>query len=124
MKQADGETDLTFAFASYKLDYIFASQAIVARGGVRSEVYNSRLESSFDGVPKRVSLPSPALSGTASDHYAIVADIPLLAQPRLRVTFSRDTLVEGETGLTATVSATPAPATGVRNSAGALTRLK
>jgi endonuclease/exonuclease/phosphatase family metal-dependent hydrolase len=109
LEQLDGN-EQTFAFAAYKLDYFFVSPAIAARGAVPTEIYNSRLEHLHDGLPKRRTLPAPSLSTTAADHYAIVADLPLVHQPSLSVTFSRDWVNEGDTGLTATITATPAPA--------------
>jgi endonuclease/exonuclease/phosphatase family metal-dependent hydrolase len=108
LKQPDGNQE-TFAFAAYKLDYFFVSPAIAARGMVPAEIYNSRLEHLHDGLPKRRTLPAPALSTTAADHLAIVADLPLVNQPSLSVTFSREWVNEGDTGLTATITATPAP---------------
>jgi len=113
LKQADGSDERTFAFASYKLDYFFVSQPITARGAAQTEIYNSRLEAIHDGLPKRTTLPDPSLSITASDHYAIVADIPLLNQPALSVTFSREWVLEGESALTATITATPPPVAAV-----------
>lgn len=108
LEQLDG-SEQTFAFAAYKLDYFFVSPAISARG-VQTEIYNSRLEHLHDGLPKRVTLPAPTLSTTAADHFAIVADVPLVNQPALSVTFSREWVNEGDAGLTATITATPAPA--------------
>ena len=116
LKQADGSDERTFAFASYKLDYFFVSQPILARGGVQTEIYNSRLEAAHDGLPKRRTLPAPALSTTATDHFAVIADIPLLTQPALSVTFSRAWVFEGDTTLTATISMMPPPAANVSGS--------
>lgn len=110
LKQADGSDERTFAFASYKLDYFFVSQPIASRGGVQTEIYNSTLEPYYDGLPKRATLPDANLSTTASDHFAVFADIPLLTLPSLSVTFSRDWVLEGETALTVTVSSNPPPA--------------
>ncbi len=107
LKQLDGSQE-TFAFAAYKLDYFFVSPAIAARG-VPTEIYNSRLEHLHDGLPKRRTLPAPSLSTVAADHFAIVADLPLVDQPSLSVTFSREWVNEGDSGLTATITATPAP---------------
>lgn len=109
LEQLDGN-ERTFAFAAYKLDYFFVSPAIAARGPVATEIYNSRLEHLHDGLPKRVTLPAPTLSTTATDHFGIVADLPLVNQPALSVTFSRKWVNEGDAGLTATITATPAPA--------------
>lgn len=109
LEQPDGNRE-TFAFASLKLDYVFVSQPIIARGGAQTEVYNSALERFYDGLPKRRTLPDPELSTDASDHYAVLADIPLINQPALSVSFSAPRVNEGDTGLTATVTATPAPA--------------
>lgn len=109
LQQADGSDERTFAFASYKLDYFFVSGPVAARGAVPAEIYNSRLESLYDGIPKRRTLPAATLSTTASDHYAIVADIPLQSLPVLEVSFSRDWINEGDAGLTASVSVSPPP---------------
>jgi endonuclease/exonuclease/phosphatase family metal-dependent hydrolase len=108
LAQADGNEE-TFAFASFKFDYFFVSQPIAARGGAQTEVYNSRLERFYDGLPKRLTRPDPALSTIASDHYAVMADIPLVSQPALTVSLSLPRVNEGETGLTATITAAPSP---------------
>ena len=112
--QADRVEGFTYlssstAFSNSRLDYFFVSQPILARGGAQTEIYHSRLEAAHDGLPKRAGLPAPSLSETASDHLAIVADLPLLDQPALSVTLSREWVNEGDAGLTATITATPAP---------------
>ena len=110
LRQADGIEDFTYDSATFpesKLDYIFVSQPILARGGAQTEIYNSRLEPFHDGLPKRRTLPDPGISTTAADHFAVFADIPLLTQPALRVTFSKASVFEGDTTLTATITVTP-----------------
>ncbi len=96
-------------FFESKLDYLFLSQPIRSRGGVMTEVYNSRLEHSYDGLPKRSTLPDGMLSIAASDHFALYADVPLLVRPVLSVTFSQERVDEGDSGLTATISVSPVP---------------
>jgi endonuclease/exonuclease/phosphatase family metal-dependent hydrolase len=109
-RHADGIDQRTFSLASYKLDYIFVSQPIFARSGPAAEIYDSRKEASEDGQPKRAMLPSPSLSATASDHYALFADIPLQSLPTLALSFNRPWIWEGATDLTATITVTPPPA--------------
>jgi len=103
LKQPDGNEE-TFAFAAYKLDYFFVSSRIQVRLAAQTEIYNSRLEHLYDGLPKRRTLPAASLSTTAADHFAIIADVPLIDMPKLKVTFSHDWVNEGATGLTATVT--------------------
>jgi hypothetical protein len=66
--QADGESDRTFnAAGNARLDYILTGTLTTTSGAVFTEVYNSRLEHAFDGLPKDPSLPDPSLAETASD---------------------------------------------------------
>ncbi|MGI8604955.1 MAG: endonuclease/exonuclease/phosphatase family protein [Verrucomicrobiales bacterium] len=85
--QADGETDRTFnASGNARLDYILTGAKTTSAGQAFTEVYNSRLEHAFDGLPKATALPDPRLSESASDHYLIFADLALDPLPQLTVT--------------------------------------
>jgi endonuclease/exonuclease/phosphatase family metal-dependent hydrolase len=84
--QADGETDRTYHVAgNARLDYIMAGAWLKANGAVRTEVFNSRLEHAFDGLPKDPGLADPELTELASDHHVVFADFALDPGPQLAV---------------------------------------
>ncbi len=115
--QADGSTTSTFNLFEARFDYIMLSQHLLAPGRTRGEVYNSRLEPQADGLPKRLSLPAPELSETASDHFALFLDTVMTvpAAPGLALSVSPDNRDETSTAAApvATISMNPAPATPV-----------
>jgi endonuclease/exonuclease/phosphatase family metal-dependent hydrolase len=86
-KQADGSTRATYnAVGNARLDYIYAPTPITTAGLYASEIYNSRLETAFDGMPKAGSAPAADTSFIASDHFAVFADVALGAMPKLSLT--------------------------------------
>ncbi len=112
-RQTDGAT-ATYNFAgNARLDYIFMPQHLTAAGLVRGEIYNSRLENAFDGLPKTGAVPGAAASFTGSDHHCIYADFPLTQQPKLQLSLSQSQLREeaGRQAVVATV-VLPQPAVG------------
>lgn len=82
--------------AGYTLDLMLVSPAIAGRV-TDSEVYNSALDASNStGLPKAGSPLAAGTSATASDHYAIFADLELDSeQPDLALTLSAPLLLEG-----------------------------
>ena len=115
-RQADGSTRGTFNLAeNSRIDYIFARKPMTLAGLYASEVYNSRLEAGFDGLPKSgTGLPSGKLSFTASDHFAVFADVPLAIQPKLTLTTATSWVNEADLGLVnVTLTLSQAPGVGV-----------
>jgi endonuclease/exonuclease/phosphatase family metal-dependent hydrolase len=82
--------------AGYTLDLMLVSPAIAGRV-TDSEVYNSALDTSnSSGLPKAGSPLASGTSATASDHYAIFADLELDSeQPDLALALSAPSLLEG-----------------------------
>lgn len=82
--------------AGYTLDLMLVSPAIAGRLA-DSEVYNSALDTSNStGLPKAGSPLAAGTSATASDHYAIFADLELDSeQPDLALALSAPSLLEG-----------------------------
>lgn len=82
--------------AGYTLDLMLVSPAIAGRV-TDSEVYNSALDTSnSSGLPKAGSPLASGTSATASDHYAIFADLELDSeQPDLALSLSAPLLLEG-----------------------------
>lgn len=78
------------------IDLILVSPAIAGRV-TDSEIYNSALDTSnSSGLPKAGSPLASGTSATASDHYAIFADLELDSeQPDLVVALSAPVLLEG-----------------------------
>jgi endonuclease/exonuclease/phosphatase family metal-dependent hydrolase len=115
--QADGESGRTFnATGNARLDYILTGPLTTAAGSIFTEVYNSRLEHAFDGLPKGPSLPNPALAELASDHFAIIADVALDPLPGIDLFFpgspdpTRPRLWDSGAPITARVIVEQAPA--------------
>jgi len=111
-RQADGSTRGTFNPAeNSRIDYLFARKSMTLVGLYAGEVYNSRLEAGFDGLPKSgTGLPAGKLSFTASDHFAVFADVPLTTQPRLTLTTATSWVNEaglGSVNVTLTLSQGP-----------------
>lgn len=108
-RQADG-AQASYNLGDSQIDYIFARQTLVSTQLARTEIYNSRLEHAFDGLPKRQSLPDPESSYTTSDHFAVYGDFALATIPKLSLIFSTASALEGQdtaTSLTLTLSAAP-----------------
>lgn len=91
--------------AGFTLDLMLVSPAIAGRV-VDSEIYNSALDTSnSSGLPKAGAPLASGTSATASDHYAIFADLELDSeQPDLVLALSAPVLLEGRPD--GTVSAT------------------
>ncbi len=107
-RQADGTTRSYNASGNTRIDYIVVSDKVRANGPVRSEIYNSVIEAGYDGLPKDATLPAPALSREASDHFVVYGDFYLDPGATLTLAVSPADVVEGQTNVTATVSL-PAP---------------
>jgi endonuclease/exonuclease/phosphatase family metal-dependent hydrolase len=77
------------------LDLILVSPAIAGRP-LASEIYNSALDTSnSSGLPKAGTPLEAAASATASDHYALFADLELDADfPNLQITLTAQSVVE------------------------------
>lgn len=104
VRQADNTNRGTFNLSETKLDYIFAPSPIVASGLYQGEVYNSRLEAAFDGIPKidfpvPGALPAGNASFIASDHYLVFADVALGSMPKISVTPAVTSVIEGESSI-------------------------
>ena len=113
--QAEGTNPATFNTADVgRLDYIFARQSFTSAGLYLSEVYNSRLEVAFDGLPKTGNqLPAGNLSFLASDHFAVFADVPLASLPKLTLTAPVAWINEAQTAVVnLTLSLSVAPGAG------------
>ncbi len=82
--------------AGYTLDLMLVSPAIAGRV-TDSEIYNSALDASnSSGLPKAGSPLAAGTSATASDHYAVFADLELDSeQPDLALALSAPSLLEG-----------------------------
>jgi len=82
--------------AGFTLDLMLVSPAIAGRV-VDSEIYNSVLDTSnSSGLPKAGSPLAAGTSATASDHYAVFADLELDSeQPDLVLALSAPVLLEG-----------------------------
>jgi hypothetical protein len=89
-------SEVTWPGLGSKLDYLFVSGPVVSRGGGEGEVYNSEVEAVADGLPKREGLAVPGLSGQASDHFAVFADVPMTGLPGLELRAEREWVNEGE----------------------------
>lgn len=118
-RQADGVTRITYNLnGNARLDYIFARTPVTSQGLFAAEVYNSRLEAAFDGLPKNDlptpgSLPIPELSYLASDHFGVFADVSIGLRPKVILTPSVPFVNEAETSeINLTVGLSQAPATG------------
>lgn len=114
-RQADGSTRITYnAGGTARLDYIFAKESLTSAGLYVGEVYNSRLESACDGLPKAGAAPTAETSYLASDHFAVFADVALSLMPKLTLTAPVAWVNEASTStvnltltLTLTLSAAP-----------------
>ena len=96
LRQADGVSEVTWPGLGSKLDYLFVSGPVVSRGGGEGEVYNSEVEAVADGLPKREGMAVSGLSGQASDHFAVFADVPMTGLPGLELRAEREWVNEGE----------------------------
>lgn len=115
-RQADGSTRGTFNPAeNSRIDYLFARKPMTLAGLYAGEVCNSRLEAGFDGLPKSgTGLPAGRLSFTASDHFAVFADVPLVIQPKLTLTTATSWVHEADLGwVNVTLTLSQAPGAGV-----------
>ena len=116
-RQADGRTRGTFNLAeNSRIDYIFARKPMTVAGLYAGEVYNSRLEAGFDGLPKLGdTLPAEKLSFAASDHFAVFADVPLAIQPKLILTTTTSWVNEADLGsVNVTLTLSQPPGAGVQ----------
>jgi len=95
-RQLNGSAVTFPSGAGFTLDLMLVSPAIAGRV-VDSEVYNSVLDTSnSSGLPKAGSPLAAGTSATASDHYAIFADLELDSeQPDLALSLSAPLLLEG-----------------------------
>jgi endonuclease/exonuclease/phosphatase family metal-dependent hydrolase len=95
-RQLNGSAVTFPSGAGFTLDLMLVSPAIAGRV-VDSEVYNSALDTSnSSGLPKAGSPLAAGTSATASDHYAIFADLELDSeQPDLALSLSAPLLLEG-----------------------------
>lgn len=107
--RADGLSESTFAYANYHIDYLFCPVDLVTGGQVFGEAWTSRMDHAFDGLPKRQSIATPALTETATDHLLVWADVFLQPHPSLSLTPSAEWLPESTRTFTATLSL-PSPA--------------
>ena len=112
--QTDGESDRTYNVAgNARLDYILCGTETTGAGTVQTEIYSSLRERTGDGLPKAPALPVATLSLTATDHFAVVADVVLDAVPSLTLTVPATAPLWPGRGMPDVIQATlsrPAPA--------------
>ncbi len=95
-RHADRRANGTFIGESDSpLDYVFVSDRIRLNGPVRNEVFNSLLDVAYDGVPKAGGPVALNTSELASDHYAVLSEIPLESLPRMNVELDDEVIAEG-----------------------------
>jgi hypothetical protein len=77
LRQQDGTNSVTYPGTVRTLDYILVSTALrdSPLGAPQGEVYNSQLDASFAGLPKKSPPLAADRSLAASDHLALFADI-------------------------------------------------
>lgn len=76
-RQLDGVRRTYNVVGDARLDYILVSDFTAANAVVQTEVYNSLLDYSYDGLPKSGGLPGAADSFIGSDHHLVFGDFVL-----------------------------------------------
>jgi endonuclease/exonuclease/phosphatase family metal-dependent hydrolase len=93
-----------------RLDYILVSDFTAANAVVQTEVYNSLLDYSYDGLPKSGGLPGGADSFIGSDHHLVFGDFVLEPVPQVIVGIAPAAMDErGIEPLSGSVEILPAP---------------
>ncbi len=110
-RQLDGSA-VTFPSSGSSIDLFLVSPVIGARP-VRSEIYNSALDTSnATGLPKSGSPLAPSTSATASDHYPLLGDFELDAAAPYAFTHPGQTVTEDFLGFPGTYDPYPWESTG------------
>ncbi len=84
-RQLDGVRRTYNVMGDARLDYILVSDFTAANAVVQTEVYNSLLDYSYDGLPKSGGLPGAADSFIGSDHHLVFGDFVLEPAPQVVV---------------------------------------
>ena len=85
-RQLDGARRTYNVLGDARIDYILVSDFTASNALVQTEVYNSLLDFSYDGLPKSGGLPGAADSFIGSDHHLVFGDFLLEPAPQIFVT--------------------------------------
>ncbi|MCP4849150.1 MAG: hypothetical protein GY899_14505 [Verrucomicrobiaceae bacterium] len=87
-RQLDGARRTYNVIGDARIDYILVSDFTASNALVQTEVYNSLLDYSHEGLPKSGGLPGGADSFIASDHHLVFGDFALESSPQVIVAVS------------------------------------
>ncbi len=87
-RQLDGTRRTYNVMGDSRIDYILVSDFTAANAQVKTEVYNSVLDFSHDGLPKSGGIPDGGASYIASDHHLVFGDFVLEPAPQILVSLA------------------------------------
>jgi endonuclease/exonuclease/phosphatase family metal-dependent hydrolase len=109
-RQLDGARRTYNVLGDARIDYILVSDFTATNALVQTEVYNSLLDYSHDGLPKVGGLPGGADSFIASDHHLVFGDFVLEQAPQIFVAVEPTEMDESSMGaLMGSVEILPVP---------------